>query len=570
MSLFGSIQMGANTLQAMQIGLQVTGNNIANANTPGYVRQEVIFGPAPVQRVGNLVLGLGVEVEAIVDKIDKFVLDRLVGARGDRAGAEVKEDAYLEIESLINGLSGDVDLGSSLTNFFNSIGEVLDDPTSAAARNLVVGQGISLAGTFNNLATRALTVRREYNNQVTTTADEINTLAEAVRRLNIQIATAEGGGSSNSDAGGLRVERQKAVDRLSEIIGIQVDEQRSGALNVSVGGDFLVFEGQRRAVEIEQSTGGGIVLSTVRFTDTRAVLNSSVGELPALYAARDEIVGGFVEGLDELAGLMAFEFNKVYSQGQGTVGFEELTSVNSVADADAALDEVGLAFTPVSGQFQLLVHNKTNDITKTHDILIDLNGLDDDTTLNDLAATLDAIDGISASVSPSGHLELAVDSADTEFAFAGDTSGFLAAIGLNTFFSGSTATDLAVNQELQGLGNEAKFAASLGGLGRETDTANATRLFAFLEEPLEAAGGTSLPDVYDRLVNTITQGATVAKSVAEGFRVFEGTLDGQFQAVAGVSLDEEAIRLITLQRIYQASARFIQAAAEMLDVIVNL
>ncbi len=50
MSLFGSIQMGGNTLQAMQIGLQVVGNNIANANTPGYVRQEAVYVPAPVQR----------------------------------------------------------------------------------------------------------------------------------------------------------------------------------------------------------------------------------------------------------------------------------------------------------------------------------------------------------------------------------------------------------------------------------------------------------------------------------------------------------------------------------------
>ena len=43
MSLFGSIQMGGNTLQAMQVGLQVVGNNIANANTPGYVRQEAVY-----------------------------------------------------------------------------------------------------------------------------------------------------------------------------------------------------------------------------------------------------------------------------------------------------------------------------------------------------------------------------------------------------------------------------------------------------------------------------------------------------------------------------------------------
>jgi flagellar hook-associated protein 1 FlgK len=569
MSLFGSIQIGANTLRAMQIGLQVTGNNIANANTPGYIRQEVIYSPAPVQRIGNLVLGLGVQVDGIVDKIDKFVLDRLVGARGDRAGAEIQEQAYHEVESLLNGLSGTVDLGTSITNFFNSIGEVLNDPSSAAARNLVVGQGRSLTGTINSLASRVLTIREQYNDRVDATADEINNLSEQIRRLNIQIVTTEGGGGS-SDAGGLRVQRQQAVDRLSEILGITVDEQTSGALNISVGGEFLVFEGQRRAVEVESTGGDGITLVTVRFADTQSALTTTSGELQGLYVARDGIVGDFLDGLDELAGVLAFEFNKIYSQGQGLVGFGQLTSVNGVNDADVPLDEAGLDFTPVNGTFQLLVHNKTQDITKTHDVRVDLNGLDDDTSLNDLAATLDAIDGISASITAAGKLQISVSSSDTEFAFSGDTSGLLAALGLNTFFTGSSALDIGVNSELQGLGNEAKFAASLGGIGRTADTENALRLFSFLETPLAAAGGNTLPDVYDRLINTISQGATIARSVAEGFRVFEGTLDGQLQAVGGVSLDEEAIQLITLQRIYQASARFIQVAAEMLDVLINL
>jgi flagellar hook-associated protein 1 FlgK len=570
MSLFGSIQLGANTLQAMQIGLQVTGNNIANANTPGYVRQQVVYSPAPVQRIGNLVLGLGVQVEGIVDKIDKFVLDRLVGARGDRAGAEVQEDAYHELESLLNGLSGTVDLGTTLNSFFNSIGEVLNDPTSAAARNLVVGQGGSLAGTINSLANRAQNLRGEFNDRVNSAADEINNLAEEVRRLNIQIATVEGGGSSSSDAGGLRVQRREAVDRLSELLGITVNEQASGAANISVGGEFLVFEGQRRAVTIKPVTVDGISLSSIQFADTNSALTTNSGELQGLYTARDQIVGDFLEGLDELSSLLAFEFNKVYSQGQGLSGFTQLTSVHGVANTETALDEAGLDFTPVNGEFQFLVYNKAQDTTKTYDIRVDLNGLDDDTSLNDLAAAINAVDGISASVTPAGRLQIAADSSDTEFAFADDTSGVLAALGLNTFFTGSSALDIGVNAELVGLGNEAKFAASLGGIGRNADTENAVRLFAFLETPLAAAGGNTLPDVYDRLINSVSQGATVAKSVAEGYRVFEGTLDGQLQSVGGVSLDEEAIQLITLQRIYQASARFIQVAAELLDVLVNL
>src|SRR5450432_899036 len=115
MSLFGSIQLGGNTLQAMQIGLQVTGNNIANADTPGYIRQEAVFKPAPVQNIGGLVLGLGVQVDGIVQQIDKFVQERLVGAKGDRAGADIQQNAYNEVETVLNGLSGTTDLSTSLT-----------------------------------------------------------------------------------------------------------------------------------------------------------------------------------------------------------------------------------------------------------------------------------------------------------------------------------------------------------------------------------------------------------------------------------------------------------------------
>lgn len=569
MSLFGSIQMGANTLQAMQIGLQVTGNNIANANTPGYVRQEVIYSPAPVQKIGNLTLGLGVQVDAIVDKIDRFVLERLVGARGDRAGAEVQEEAYTEIENLLNGLSGETDLSTLFTNFVNSIGEVLSNPSSAAARNLVVTQGDTLASTFNSLASRAVTVREEFNNRIVASADEINTLAEEVRRLNIQVATVEGSGSA-SDAGALRIQRQKSIDRLSEILGVSVNEQTSGAVNISVGGDYLVFEGTRRPVEAIVSAQEGASIGTIQFSETQSPLESNIGELAGLYVARDEIVGGFLDGLDQLAGLLANEFNKIHSQGQGAVGFEELTSVNAIANPDAALDEAGLAFTPVSGHFQLQVFNRDQNETTSHDIFIQLDGLDDDTTLADLTATIDEIDGVSAFINSSGRLEIRSESANTEFAFDGDTSGVLAAIGLNTFFTGSTARDIGINDTLRGLGNEGNFAASRGGLGKEADTANALLLSKFLDQPLESAGGTTLTDVYDRLINTISQGATITGSIADGFRTFENTLDGQLQAVAGVSLDEEAINLITLQRIYQASARFIQIASELLDTLVNL
>jgi flagellar hook-associated protein 1 len=569
MSLFGSIQMGGNTLQAMQIGLQVVGNNIANASTPGYVRQEALFVPAGVQKQGNLILGLGVSVDSIIQKIDKFVQARLIGARGDRAGSEVKEHVYKDMELMLNELDDQQDLSKSMTSFFNSIHDILQSG-DAATRNLTVGLGVRLAENINDLHDRASTVRDQLDQRVTSIADEINSLAEDIRTLNVQIASSEGGDSAGSEAGGLRVKRQSAVDRLSEILGVSVAEQPSGGLNISVGGEFLVFEGQRREVTVNTTSLDGTASGTIEFVGTNSPLTSNTGELSGLYEARDGVVGGFLDKLDDLAKTLAFEFNKVYSQGQGEVGFGDLTSTNSVTNPNAALDEAGLAFTPEGGSFDLIVHSKDAPLTdvKTTTINIQLNGLDEDTTLASLAEQLDAVDGISATINSSGQLRIKADSTDTEFAFLGDTSGVLAALGLNTFFTGSTAASIGVNDEIKGTENVGKFAASSKGIGQGSD--NAVKLAGFMEQPLDSAGGAKIGDIYNQLITEITQGSAFASSVADGFRTFEGALDGQAQAVSGVNIDEEAVKMLTLQRIYQASAKYIQTLSELLDLLTQL
>ena len=554
----------------MQIGLHVVGNNIANANTPGFVRQEAVFVPAPVMRQGNLILGLGVMVDSIIQKVDQFVLDRLAGARSDRAGAEVQEETYRDLEVLLNELSADGDLSGALTGFFNAVDEVLKDPSNVATRNLAVGKGEALTENIASIYDRVAVLRNETNERVSAMVNEVNSLTEEIRRLNVQISSMEGGDTSGSAAGAFRVQRQEAVNKLSELIGIHVEEQPSGGLSVAVGGDFLVFEAQRRQVQLTTPSNENGLANAIRFVDTKAVLQVGSGELHGLYAARDEILGGVLNGLDNFSATMAFEFNKAYSQGQGLVGFTELTSNYHVSDPDLVLDEAGLPFAPVNGAFDVIIHNKRNGLNevKTHTISVDLNGFGDDTTLNSLATQLDAIDGLTASVTSTGELVLQAESSDIQFAFAKDSSGALAALGLNTFFTGSSATTLGVNDGLKGIENASKFAASLDGIAG--GSRNAEILAAFLDAPLEAAGNASLSDLYDQVINEVTQGASIAQSVAEGFRVFEGTLEGQNQAISGVSLDEEAIKMITLQRIYQASARYIQTVSDLLDLLVKL
>ncbi len=573
MSLFGSIQMAGNTLQAMQIGLQVVGNNIANANTPGYVRERTIYSPAPVQKIGDLSVGLGVEIDGIVQVIDTALESRLRDAGGDRASAEVQEKAFRDIQTLLGELT-EFDISTAITDFINSLDEVAKNPEDIDIRNLAIGNGVRLAERINSLDRRVTTVHRDFSDRVEVAADEINALTKQIRELNLKIVVAENGGGGGGAAGGLRSQRSEALKQLAQIADITINEQETGAVNVSLNGEILVFEGTSREVEAASSSVDGLSTSVVQFVDNGSPLSVGGGELQGLYEARDTIAGGFLEGLDEFASTLAFEFNKIYSLGQGIEGFNEVTGTARVADANAALNNAGLDFTPENGSFNLLVFNAAENETKTHTISIDLNGLDgNDTTLTSLASGIDAIDGVAAEVSVDNQLVIRSESQDIQFSFGQEEgtkeSHVLAALGINTFFTGSKASNIGVNGELTASRQSgAKFAASLNGIGEGTE--NALKLSGFYDESIDGIGGQTISGAYDQLVNQTTQGATIAIAVADGLRVFEGTLIAGAQAVSGVNLDEEAIDMLQLQRVYQASARYIQTLSELMDILVNL
>ncbi len=264
MSLYSSIQLANNSLRANQIGLQVVGQNIANANTPGYLREEVQLSPAPTQRQGGVLTGLGVNVDAVVQKVDKFLQSRLRDATSDRAGSETQQQTYANLEQILGELS-DSDLSTSLNNFFSGVNEILNQPESVATRNLATLQGKTLAGDIQRLDQRVRDVRTNLNDQVKATADDINRLTEQIRDLNVRIATAEGGDVSKSDAVGLRDQREQALNSLAELIDIRVDEQPSGAVNVAVNGSYLVSDGIRREVKTDVQPDRGLGAVTLRW-----------------------------------------------------------------------------------------------------------------------------------------------------------------------------------------------------------------------------------------------------------------------------------------------------------------
>lgn len=565
MSLFSSIRMASNTLRADQIALQVVGQNIANAETPGYIREEVVLKPAPIQKLGGLPIGLGVEVDSVVQKIDQFLEERLRSSVSDRAGAEVREKAYQQLEGLVGELS-DSDLSSDLTRFFSSISEVLNQPESTSARNLVVLQAQTLTQDIRRLNERVTAVRSDLNDRIENVGERINRLIEDIRALNIRIAETEGGDVSQSDAVGLRDQRLQDLEELASLIDIRVEEQPSGGVAVFSGGSYLVFEGTSRQVSVVHRMDRGLPVAEIRLKETDSPLEVHSGELHGLMTARDSVLGDFLDQLNGLTAALVQGFNTIYSSGQGLTGYTELTSVNAVVDANVPLNQAGLVFTPQNGSFLIQLQNTRTGATQTHNIRVDLTGLNCDTTLKALADQIDAIDGLDASIDTTGKLTIRSTSPDQVFAFANDSSGILASLGLNTFFTGSTAYDLGVNQVVAS--DPSKFAASRNGIAADTETAVA--LAAFADKPLSAHGNRSVTALYEGMISKVAQGSAITQAEAESARTFESTLRGQKLAVSGVNLDEEVVKLIAFQRQFQVSARYITVLNDLIDILVNI
>lgn len=565
MTLLGTLQTASNAIQAASLGLQVTGNNIANANNPDYIRQRLVQNPAPAVPRGTLLLGLGTKVEGVVQVLDQFLADRLRAAGSDVARSQAQADAYSRLEAVVNEL-GENDLSSALTAFFGSLNDVLNQPESTSVRNIAVQKGQALADLLHRMDSQVRDLHQDLDRQIAGQADEINRLLREIAKLNVQIVQAEGGSVSPSDAVGLRDRRAAALSELAKITNIQAIEQPTGDVAVYSGGDYLVMLGTARQVGVVTSVRDGLTVSEIQVQEINSPLASGGGKLAGLVAARDEVVGGFLQQLDRFTGTLVQEFNKVHAGGQGLTGFQALTAQMPVSDPGRPLDSVGLVPPPTTGLFQVQIINTQTGQRQTAEIHEDLDGLDGDTTLASLASQLDAIDGLAAAIGSDGRLRLTAEAPQLRFAFAQDTSGVLAALGLNTFFTGTTAADIGINPVLRS--DPGKLAMSGGGPAE--DTHNGQLLAGLLTAPLAGQHGASLATLYDRLTGDVAQASQTARAAAEGFRYFQQTLEGQHLAISGVNLDEEAVRMIEYQRAFQASARVIATVNELLQTLLNL
>lgn len=562
MGLFGTIQQSAGALNAAQVGLQVVGNNIANANTEGYIRTRLEQTPATAFRQGGLIKGQGVRPTGVKQIIDQALAERMFNAKTAVEGSQALQSAYNQLEELASDLDGG-GLNEQYSLFNNALHDLSTQPNDSAMREFVIIQAESLASSLQDARGRAGELADGQNAELSDMATQINRLTERIARLNLEITTIEGGKLLGSDATGLRDQRYRDLEELAGYVDINWQEQESGNVSVFVGGDYLINNRNFREVyaAFDESAGG----MEVRIRETDAALQVKGGRLGAAIEARSSVFGNYIEGLDQMATELIRSINEVHSQGQGRRGFESVVGANP-SDPGTPISQAGLFNEPSNGTFDLNLVDNDGALLSTTRISVRNLGQLGDSTVSSIAAEINAVEGISASVSGDGRLLIESDSPTAKFTFGEDTSGFLAAAGINTFFVGTSAKDIAVNPVIQ---NDIDLLAiSRSGIGEDTDTLY--NMLDLIDKPQESLDGRSVRGLYENMLAKLGREASLQSSATEGLGDFYATLRSQHLAITGVNIDEESIKMISYQRAFQASSRVISTATEMLDILMAL
>ena len=572
MSLGNALQIGRTGLVASQAAIEVAGNNLANAATEGYHRQRIELAPIGEYEVNRQAfIGRGVQISQIMRQIDLSLETRLRSGLADQAGSQITQDILTQIESIQNELT-DNDLSSHLSSFFSAWSELSNTPDDPAQRSMVVQEGAGLSLFVRDLRSRLTALRQQVDDQIDNAVNSVNGLLTQIEQVNQQIVQADGG---SGGASSLRDRRGLLLAELSQFMDVSVVELDSGAVDVFAGSMPVVLGGKAQEIETRTraaDSDGPVSLDDLRVDVVLAedgfVLSPTSGSLGALLAGRQDSVGNAVDALDDFANQLVFQVNRLHSQGQGAVAFESVTGTTAVADVAAALNSVdaALPFTIAHGSFQIHTTQVSTGQRDTSTLNIDLDGIDptNDTSLTSLIASLNSVAGVTASATTDGRLRIQADSPDVELTFSDDTSGALAALGVNTFFSGSSGSDLAVNTTVQD--DPARIAVGQGHIAG--DNGNALAIAALADTRLSGLGGVSLTELWNRSVEQQAARLSQADLQVDANTAVVDSLTAQQQSVSGVNSDEEAINLLAFQRAYQGSARFLSIVDEMMQTLL--
>lgn len=319
MSLLGIFNIAQTGLVAQKVAIEVTSENIANANTVGYSRQRAVMETAPVTTANGFPLGTGVRVSQVQRNYDDM-LQRLLKTESSTYGeASAGQTAMTRIEQLFNDLTSS-GLGHSIQNFMNAWEDLSVNPQGASERQAVLSTGRLLADNFNQISTYLNDLKTQANQSLQGLTSDINDKLKTIAALNVQIQQTE---NQNGNANELRDQRDLLVRDLAGKVGIDYREEDDKTVTLTLAtGETLVKANQYGEFSLTDNGGkydislrqaGGASASPVD-------LSGAKGEIAGTLKVRDVIVDQYLSKLDELAYNLASRVNAVHSAGYGTNG----------------------------------------------------------------------------------------------------------------------------------------------------------------------------------------------------------------------------------------------------------
>ena len=577
MGLGAAFQIGRSALTASQLGVQVASNNLSNATTPGYSRQTIDLQSLPGDSSSfSGQIGRGVRFAGVRRQIDPAIEARFNASISESSAASELLRSYSGIETTLNELT-DLDLSSELGAFFTGWSELSN---GTQAQTQVVQQGELLAGFIKRIRSDMTNQRNESDQRLGSLVKDADSSLTEIARLNEQITSSEAGGAQNNP---LRDQRDQLIRKLSEKMNVSTIEQASGAIDVLVGSSPVVLGSKSQGLELREVPKGDSIERRVAVRSTNQVLDIKEGSIGGVLESRDGPIDETIGRLDKLAGQLIFQINNLHATGASPRGLTSAESTLQLSPADQALALnspvnsalQGVPVKPTNGGFLVRTKNESTGAISTTRIDIDLDGLDnsgqpgfaDDTTITDIVSDINAISGLSATIGGNGKVQISA-SAGTTFTFGEDSSGVLATLGINSYFTGKDATDIAVNSSLSENPQSLMTGRYIGDTFHENGTSLA--IAGLQDEGLNTFGGESISSFWRTSVQKISVQTGSAKVISESTALVRDGLESQRLALSGVDTNEESLDLISFQKAYQGAARIIQTTNQMLDTLINL
>jgi len=343
-SLNASLATALSGLTADEGALEATTNNVANVNTPGYSREVPELVASDPVVVGQLTFGTGVTLQNI-ESITDPVLESQIAQQTQSENQYSALTSALQ-QAQVNFTTSTGDIGTSISNFFNSINQLSTDPSDLSLRQGVLTAAGNLATSFNNTANSLSQQQSNLDLSVVQQVTQINQLSQQIAQLNGQIINLQ---NLDQNAGTFIDQRQQAIDQLSTLVDVSEIPADNSLTLTTANGAPLVTGLQSFQLTTETNSAG---LHQVYSEGNNITSEITSGSLGGTLQARDQAIPSIENQLDTLAAGIANSVNAVQTTGydlNGNLATNEPLFNPPPANTTGAAASLSVAMTDPSG-----------------------------------------------------------------------------------------------------------------------------------------------------------------------------------------------------------------------------